>query len=147
MRFFDRIDKDRPDREDYVSAILGGGQIGYQHQFGHWVIGIEGDFDRTSIRNSHKFRDFASTSLFDDLAVDAPNGPPPFSIDADTDFTGSREAITNWLASVRGRAGLALDNTLLYVTGGVAFGKARWRPLMIVPPPRPASRIGRSSWL
>src|SRR4051794_31738233 len=50
VRFFDRIDKDRPDREDYVSAVLGGGQIGYQHQFGHWVIGIEGDFDRTSIR-------------------------------------------------------------------------------------------------
>ena len=33
----------------------------------------------------------------------------------------SCENKVNWLASFRGRAGLALDNNLLYVTGGVAL--------------------------
>jgi len=35
----------------------------------------------------------------------------------------SWESKVNWLASFRGRAGLALDNNLIYVTGGVAVGE------------------------
>ena len=31
----------------------------------------------------------------------------------------------NWLATLRGRAGLALDATLFYVTGGVALGHVK----------------------
>lgn len=34
----------------------------------------------------------------------------------------SYEAKVNWLASFRGRAGMALDDTLIYVTGGLALG-------------------------
>lgn len=33
----------------------------------------------------------------------------------------------NWLATVRGRAGLAVDRTLVYVTGGLAIADAEYR--------------------
>jgi len=41
-----------------------------------------------------------------------------------TDYDSStyyQEAEWNWYSTVRGRAGLAMDNTLLYVTGGLAI--------------------------
>ena len=38
----------------------------------------------------------------------------------------------SWLATVRGRAGLALDATLLYVTGGLAFGKVKNRSAFLI---------------
>ncbi len=104
--------------------VLGGGQIGYQRQFGHWVFGIEGDFDRTSIRDSAKFRDSALTTVFDNTpdVINSPNGDD-FStrITADTDFFGKREAHTNWIGSVRGKAGYATGPLLFYATAGVAF--------------------------
>ncbi len=122
IRFFDRPDNDRPDREQFVSSILGGGQIGYQHQFGHFVVGIEGDFDRTSIRNTEKFRDsVASTVVGPPVGVGSPDGFPGLTLDADTDFTGSREAQTNWLGSARVKFGYATGRLLFYATGGVTF--------------------------
>src|SRR3954470_4984535 len=58
FRFTDQFNKNRPNRENFVSSVIGGGQIGYQHQFGHIVVGIEGDFDRTAIRDTENFRGF-----------------------------------------------------------------------------------------
>jgi opacity protein-like surface antigen len=40
----------------------------------------------------------------------------------------------NWLATLRGRAGLAFDSTLVYVTGGVAFGHVNNRFNLIFTP-------------
>ena len=72
FRFVDQGFKEhRPNREDFVSAVMGGGQLGYQHQFGHWVFGIEGDIDRTSIRNTQNFRGFTN----DEIGVTV-NGAP-----------------------------------------------------------------------
>jgi outer membrane immunogenic protein len=36
--------------------------------------------------------------------------------------TSTTQSSVNWLASGRTRSGIALDDTLLYITGGVAFG-------------------------
>ena len=56
-----------------------------------------------------------------------------YGVAADWTWTGLKKSVTggsgstsyelkiNWLASFRGRAGLAVDLTLLYVTGGVAL--------------------------
>jgi len=123
VRFLDTPDNDRPDRENYISAIIGGGQIGYQHQFGHWVFGIEGDFDRTSIRDSAKFRDNAFTTLINTFpdGIDSPNGDFNTRVTGDTDFFGKREAHTNWIGSVRGKFGYATGPLLFYATAGIAF--------------------------
>jgi outer membrane immunogenic protein len=64
--------------QKFDSQFIGGGQIGYNFQWGQWVLGIEGDID-------------ASTNLI------------------------------HYLASVRGRAGYAWADYLIYATGGVGF--------------------------
>jgi len=83
-----------------ASGGLFGGQVGYNFQSRYWVYGIEADWDWTGIKKD--------TVNFSNVS------------------TGStvRSKIDS-LGSVRGRMGLALDDTLLYLTGGVAFGETR----------------------
>lgn len=76
-----------------------GGQLGYDAQWNSLVVGVVGDIDWTSLDQSG-------------LLGVAQNS--------------SEGAVTrvelNALASVRARAGLAVDRTLFYVTAGPAFG-------------------------
>lgn len=74
-----------------------GGTVGYNQQFGQWVAGIEADL--------------AYTDVDDSVSV----GVASASFDLD------------YLATVRGRIGYAWDRTLLYATGGVAFGRTSVR--------------------
>ena len=82
---------------DDVSSGMFGGYAGYNWQYGAWVFGAEGDIN--GVWNDKSFT-FA--------------GPPPVTVDIGTD----------WLASLRARTGYAFDNTLFFVTGGVAWTKA-----------------------
>jgi outer membrane immunogenic protein len=81
---------------------FGGGQIGYNFGSGvfgsQFVIGVEADIQGSDIS--------------DDVAYGAVPG------------TGSRRTTTNidWFGTVRGRLGYALDRTLIYATGGFAYG-------------------------
>jgi outer membrane immunogenic protein len=70
---------------------LGGGIVGYNWQAGKLVMGIEGDFNGTEISGRQ----------------DQP--------------TYSLESSVNWLASARGRLGVASGATMYFVTGGVAW--------------------------
>jgi outer membrane immunogenic protein len=93
-------------------TVIGGGQIGGQFQFGHFVVGVEGDFDRMA---AHESRQFAETQTgfiggaFDSNTV------------AQTTLNDFREASSDWMASVRGKVGWAHGPLLFYATGGVAF--------------------------
>jgi outer membrane immunogenic protein len=74
---------------------LAGGTIGGNYQFwGGAVLGLEGDFDWTNINGT------------------TTNAPCAFS---------GCETKADWLSTVRGRAGWAIDRVLLYGTGGAAF--------------------------
>ena len=92
-------------------SVIGGGQMGYNFQFGHFVVGIEGDFSALNTGRTAVFRD-ANTSFF-------------FlgSTSAFTQLTTQRDVETNWMGSGRGRLGYAQGPVLLYVTGGVAFAE------------------------
>ena len=79
-----------------------GGLLGYNWQQDSFVYGLEGDWNWIGGRTSR----FAS-------AIDHDNNSLSTSYEV------------NWLSTFRGRAGLALDGTLLYVTGGLAFGHAK----------------------
>jgi outer membrane immunogenic protein len=78
-----------------------GGLAGYNWQHGTFVYGVEGDWN------------WVGAKITNDQAPD----PINFNSGLASSFD------VKWLATIRGRAGLAVDATLLYVTGGVAFGK------------------------
>jgi outer membrane immunogenic protein len=99
-----------------LSGGLVGGTVGYNWQITPWVLGIEGDIDWADIKGS----------------AACPN--PAFSC----------ETKNNWLATVRGRFGYAIDNWLIYGTAGGAFGDVK----LSVPGPVafPGQTITRSGW-
>jgi outer membrane immunogenic protein len=82
------------------STWLVGGQAGCNVQSGNWVFGVEAD--------AHAQRWSSLATLV---------GPQP-ALFVPGDQYGVR---SDWQASVRGRVGYAMDRTLFYVTGGVAF--------------------------
>jgi outer membrane immunogenic protein len=91
------------------SSWAGGGQVGYNHQMGHIVVGLEGDLDGVGGR-AHQFSSYAlpATALTTANAV---------GIDRFTD--------PNWTASIRGRVGWATGPVLFYGTGGLAIADVR----------------------
>jgi outer membrane immunogenic protein len=92
-----------------LNGVLGGGQIGYNWQFGNWVLGIEGDGQGTDQKAS-----FSAGGVTEDDSMP-------------------------WFATVRGRIGYAVAPTwMIYGTAGGAwadfkstltvpgFGTATW---------------------
>jgi len=79
-----------------ASGFTGGGQVGYNWQFNNIVTGLEADFNYTGLSTSRS----------------APT--PPFVNQVDQSFR------SRWLATVRGRLGVAWDRTMIYGTGGLA---------------------------
>jgi outer membrane immunogenic protein len=80
-----------------TNGVIGGGEIGFNQQLGNWVLGIEGDFSGTGMKGS-----ITNTAL---------------------SYTAHSEI--DWLATVRGRLGVAFDRTLVYGTGGLAVGSVK----------------------
>ena len=97
-------------QEAFGTAGLG---AGYNYQFGHTVLGIEGDFNWANV---DKTKDFANggARFLDALVSSAAVAPLP---NANTTRFQMDE-----FATLRARAGLALDRTLVYATAGLAFG-------------------------
>jgi outer membrane immunogenic protein len=91
-------------------GFIGGGQAGYNWQFGSWVAGMETDFQGVTGGKS-----FAGTG--------AANSPLAAAGTDNTTFTASK--MLNYLGTVRARSGYAVVPTLLaYATGGLAYGGA-----------------------
>ncbi|QCI65146.1 outer membrane protein [Phreatobacter stygius] len=93
------------------SGIVGGLHAGYLYQFNQFVIGLEGDIEASGINGN----DRGSGGHINGLKH-------------------------RWNASVRARAGFAIDRALVYATGGVAFLGANATNLSFVP----AESIGTS---
>jgi outer membrane immunogenic protein len=80
---------------------LAGGQIGFNYQLNWFVFGLEADASWTNLKGSGSFNT------------------------APGDFNWAIETRLDWFGTVRGRAGVAVDNFLFYATGGVAFGQSK----------------------
>jgi outer membrane immunogenic protein len=90
-----------------TSGFVGGAQIGYNLQWSHWVFGLETDFSGADI-------DGSST-------VNVP--PIPLGGGAFTDATTNTfKQRLDWLGTLRGRLGYAIDNWLLFASAGLAYG-------------------------
>jgi outer membrane immunogenic protein len=89
------------------SSYLAGGQIGYNHQFGKIVIGLEWDADWVSLEGS-RHSDFF---FF--------NNPPPFNFAL---LNTNRTAQLDFVSTLRARTGFSWRSLLFYATGGLALG-------------------------
>lgn len=81
------------------SGLLYGGHIGFNYQFDQFVLGGEGDFTGSTVKAD--------------------------SICAAVAGTNCRTTV-DYLASLRAKAGIALDRLMAYADGGVAFGGFRF---------------------
>jgi outer membrane immunogenic protein len=97
-------------QQDYsTQSWAAGGQVGYNHQIGHWVLGAEGDMDALGGRS----RQFSNYAL------------PATSLTSANAVSISRSTNPDWTASVRGRVGYATGRLLIYGTGGLGLADAR----------------------
>jgi outer membrane immunogenic protein len=78
-----------------ANGFIGGGQVGAQMQYSHFVYGIEADFQGSSQNHSDTFNVLGTS-------VSVSEKMP-------------------WFATIRGRVGWAVDNALFYGTGGAAI--------------------------
>jgi outer membrane immunogenic protein len=84
---------------DGADGFIGGVQAGFNRQIDSFVLGIETDIQAAAIGDDVEgFGNGAEIS----------------------DYSASLDV--NWFGTLRGRAGIAFDNTLLYATGGLAVG-------------------------
>ncbi|MDX7950079.1 outer membrane beta-barrel protein [Lichenihabitans sp. Uapishka_5] len=89
---------------DSDSGFIGGGQAGYNWQNGTFVYGVETDIDYINLGGSGSTS--TSSTNFNSATL-----------------TTRREDGDGFLGTLRGRLGYAgFDRTLLYVTGGLAYG-------------------------
>jgi len=89
-------------------SFIGGGQVGCNYQSGQFVFGIEGDADwRRLSRTGYLLPGAVASSRFDEF--------------------GNFSLTSNWQASLRGRLGYAVDHTLWYATGGIAWTRLSLR--------------------
>jgi outer membrane immunogenic protein len=94
------------------AGFIGGGQAGYNWQTGAFVLGVETDFDGTTVSKSFN-------------SVGTPFGPTLTGIAGGDFLTVNGKTSLSWLGTTRGRVGFVAtpDNRLMiYATGGVAYG-------------------------
>lgn len=94
---------------------FGGLQAGYNWQAGTLVFGVEADIQGADLNGDRAGR-FTN-----------PNGT--IAID------GTASLNIDWFGTVRGRLGAAFGKTLIYATGGFAYGEAEYRLDAIEVPP------------
>lgn len=82
----------------------GGGIIGYNWQFGRWVLGLETDIQGTALGNSSYLTCVATCS---------------------TALATVLDQTQSWFGTTRGRLGYGVGPALFYVTGGAAYGDVK----------------------
>jgi outer membrane immunogenic protein len=110
-------------------GVIGGAEVGYNWQIGHFVLGFETDFSGSDLSSSAGVVGAGYSAIsIDPLSKPAgtpcPTNPkltypkcPPVP---GTSFTSTTSTNSNWLFTARPRLGFANGNQLLYVTGGLA---------------------------
>jgi outer membrane immunogenic protein len=89
----------------HPNGFIGGGQIGYNYDFGNLVAGVEADLSYAGLRKT-----------------DSATGTPFLG----GTLTTTVETKLNWFGTFRARLGiLPTNNLLVYATGGLAYGEVQ----------------------
>lgn len=132
--------------DDSDVGFTGGGQIGFNYQFtpgSGFVVGLEADIQYIDIGGGGTEGDNTSRNFTFDADVPAFGGVPRNSFGAAFDPRGTRvnpatgqfggpalrvvregnsASTLDYFGTARGRLGYAFDRTLIYATGGFAYG-------------------------
>jgi len=88
------------------SGGFGGGQLGYNMQFApNWLWGVEADFEGSGIRGTSHSSYAGVPGLLNALTL-----------------TSSYK--TDYFGTVRSRLGYTVDRTMVFITGGFAYGRS-----------------------
>ena len=85
-----------------MNGWVGGGTIGANWQTGMWVLGVEGDLSASSIKGGGNTTPSWGCAVADGCTTEV-----------------------KWFGTARVRVGAAFDRSLVYITGGGAFGSVR----------------------
>jgi len=131
-------------------GFIGGAQIGYNYQFGRFVVGLETDIQGSAIRGSGRYGGAGSDAYFLGLrhvpGKDDGDNITPFNIANQNHLGGgSIESGVDWLGTVRARVGYTVMPTLMvYGTGGLAYGGV-WARQQFTS--NATSSLGSAGWL
>jgi outer membrane immunogenic protein len=105
--------------DDDDGGFTGGAQIGYNVQFGQFVVGVEADIQAIdSGSDNNRFGGAIAPALFAFAPAPGALGLP---VGATVQLNDNRRDL-DWWGSIRARAGFAFDRALIYATAGWAFG-------------------------
>jgi outer membrane immunogenic protein len=93
-------------------GIAGGAQVGFNWQFGSFVVGVEADIQAADLSGGHNG---SSSYVFTGVSEIA-------GINTTTTVFRPSDRGIDWFGTVRARAGFAIDRVLVYATGGFAYG-------------------------
>ncbi len=105
------------------TVFQGGGQIGYNYQFGsNVVVGIEADAQYLDLGN----RTRSGTSNYTFTPLPNPGGSPTANLGLAFAPPGALVTVVGaknpeFFGTVRGRLGYSFNRTLIYATGGLAY--------------------------
>src|SRR5262249_54383100 len=103
-----------------LNGWVAGGQVGYNFQSSNWVWGIEADFQGTGQEGDATF--LCAATATGGVCLPGLTAPPAGA--TGTTLTINRKL--EWFGTVRLRGGMLFTpNTLVYVTGGFAYGSAK----------------------
>jgi outer membrane immunogenic protein len=127
LNYFDNLDPGEDDSYSFRTSLspdglVGGVQGGYNWQINQLVLGIEADISFTDWGHSSSV--FNSDDVLDLGGLGG--------LDPDEYAFGRASADIDFLASVRGRLGFAMNNLLVYGTGGIAWADADASARMVV---------------
>jgi outer membrane immunogenic protein len=91
-----------------LAGLLGGAQAGFNLQSGAFVYGVEGQLSWTGMKEDSlsKLGEFRFVNCW-------------YDVSKEIDLKAHTEV--NWVATLAGRIGYAVDRVLIYAKGGVAF--------------------------
>jgi len=99
-------------------GVIGGAEVGYNWQVGHFVLGFETDFSGWDMSSS--------------AGAGGVGNPTIPGVIPGTTFTSTTSTNSNWLFTARPRLGFANGNQLLYLTGGLAVSSVSFAQSIVL---------------
>lgn len=114
---------DEPGHSSTSGSYVGGVDLGYNFQFGHFVVGPVIGFSGTRATNGSIASDFQSHAVFGLTSTNPTTLATTTAATADTTYTTERHAEQDWSGYAGAQVGFAWGRFLFYATGGGAFSQ------------------------